>query len=425
MPLLAGAVPRAWIMRGLPAPQLVLEPGRALVGRAGVTLYRVGAVKRANAIADVAVDGGMSDNPRPQLYDAAYTALLASRAEEPPAGEFRIVGKHCESGDVLIERVALPEPRRGDVLAVPATGAYTLGMASNYNGVPRPAAVLVGDGEARVILRRETRGRPAGARVLALAAAQLVLDGGRVEAARGEEDVAVEPEVGELLDQALVRLATRRRAPPRRPPPRPCARRRPGPARAGAATYEPCGRSFARSATRARATARSTRASPVWQAGPAGRTRSRIASPSQSSRISSTASVFPDVSPLCQSSCRERLQNHASPLSRVRRSASSSIQASIRTRPVSASWTIAGRQRPDRAIPAPSARSSARAAARAARGRSRRCSAASAPTANASARWRASPAPPEAITGTSTGLGDRRASARGRSRRACRRRRSR
>ncbi len=156
VPLLAAAVPRAWIMRGLPGPQVAFEPGRALVGRAGVTLYRVGAVKKANEVADVAVDGGMSDNPRPQLYDARYAALLPGRAEEPSAGEFRIVGKHCESGDVLIERIALPEPRRGDVLAVPATGAYTLGMASNYNGVPRPAAVLVGDGEARVILRRET-----------------------------------------------------------------------------------------------------------------------------------------------------------------------------------------------------------------------------------------------------------------------------
>ena len=156
VPLLAGAVPRAWIMRGLPAPQVAFEPGRALVGRAGVTLYRVGAIKKADGVADVAVDGGMSDNPRPQLYDAAYTAFNAGRAEEPATGEFRIVGKHCESGDVLIERIALPEPRRGDVLAVPATGAYTLGMASNYNGVPRPAAVLVGDGEARVILRRES-----------------------------------------------------------------------------------------------------------------------------------------------------------------------------------------------------------------------------------------------------------------------------
>jgi diaminopimelate decarboxylase len=104
----------------------------------------------------VAVDGGMSDNPRPQLYAARYEALLANRADEPVAGAFRVAGKHCESGDVLIDRVELPEPRRGDLLAVPATGAYTLAMASNYNGVPRPAAVLVGGGEARLIRRRET-----------------------------------------------------------------------------------------------------------------------------------------------------------------------------------------------------------------------------------------------------------------------------
>ena len=81
---------------------------------------------------------------------------MASRADEPPAGEYRIAGKHCESGDVLIDRVELPEPRRGDLLAVPATGAYTLAMASNYNGVPRPAAVLVAAGNARLIRRRET-----------------------------------------------------------------------------------------------------------------------------------------------------------------------------------------------------------------------------------------------------------------------------
>ncbi len=99
----------------------------------------------------------MSDNPRPQLYGARYTALLANRADEDRAEEpFTVAGKHCESGDVLIESVRLPEPRRGDVLAVPATGAYTLGMASTYNGVPRPAAVLVLDGKAREILRRET-----------------------------------------------------------------------------------------------------------------------------------------------------------------------------------------------------------------------------------------------------------------------------
>ena len=97
----------------------------------------------------------MSDNPRPQLYGARYAARLANR-DAPPEGGFRIAGKHCESGDVLLDRIALPRPRRGDLLAVPATGAYTLAMASNYNGVPRPAAVLVADGEARVIRRRET-----------------------------------------------------------------------------------------------------------------------------------------------------------------------------------------------------------------------------------------------------------------------------
>ena len=150
-------VSRAWQLHDLPMPQLIFEPGRSLVGRAGMTLYRVGVVKRASEKTTyVAIDGGMSDNPRPQLYGAQYTALLANRADDPTSGVFSICGKHCESGDVLIERVELPEPRRGDVLAVPATGAYTLGMGSNYNGVPRPAAVLVSDGEARVIRRRET-----------------------------------------------------------------------------------------------------------------------------------------------------------------------------------------------------------------------------------------------------------------------------
>ena len=136
--------------------RLVLEPGRSLVGRAGVSLYRVGVVKETAGVTYVAIDGGMSDNPRPQLYGSRYEALLANRAAEAPAGEFRVAGKHCESGDVLIDRVELPTPHRGDLLAVPATGAYTLGMASNYNGVPRPAAVLVGEGSARLIRRRET-----------------------------------------------------------------------------------------------------------------------------------------------------------------------------------------------------------------------------------------------------------------------------
>ena len=135
---------------------LILEPGRSLVGRAGVTLYRVGSVKASGGVTYAAIDGGMSDNPRPQLYGARYEALLANRAEELPTGVYRIAGKHCESGDVLIEAAELPEPRPGDVLAVPATGAYTLALGSTYNGVPRPAVVLVADGAARAIRRRET-----------------------------------------------------------------------------------------------------------------------------------------------------------------------------------------------------------------------------------------------------------------------------
>ena len=147
----------AWELHGLKRPEVILEPGRSLVGRAGLTLYRVGVVKQATETTTyVAVDGGMSDNPRPQLYDARYEALLANRADEEPAGSYAVCGKHCESGDVLVERAQLPEARRGDLLAVPATGAYTLAMASNYNAVPRPAAVLVSDGSARLIRRRET-----------------------------------------------------------------------------------------------------------------------------------------------------------------------------------------------------------------------------------------------------------------------------
>ena len=137
-------------------PQVILEPGRSLGGQAGLTLYRGGVVKRASAeVTYVAVDGGMSDNPRPQLYGARYSALLANRADEEAVQDYDVCGKHCESGDVLIEGVRLPEPRRGDLLAIPATGAYTLSMGSNYNAVPRPAAVLVSDGHARVIRRRE------------------------------------------------------------------------------------------------------------------------------------------------------------------------------------------------------------------------------------------------------------------------------
>jgi diaminopimelate decarboxylase len=148
---------RACAGRGLDPPEVILEPGRSLVGRAGVTLYTVGAVKRvAGDTTFVAVDGGMSDNPRPALYGSRYTALLANRPGEPVESTYAVAGKHCESGDVLIDSVSLPTPQRGDILAVPATGGYTLAMSSTYNAVPRPAAVLVSDGEARLIRRRET-----------------------------------------------------------------------------------------------------------------------------------------------------------------------------------------------------------------------------------------------------------------------------
>ncbi len=142
--------------RGLGGARLALEPGRSLVGRAGVTLYRVGVVKESGGVTYVAIDGGMSDNPRPQLYDARYEALLANRAGELPTSVYRVAGKHCESGDVLIEAAELPRPERGDLLAVPATGAYTLALGSTYNGVPQPEVVLAGGGAARTIRRRET-----------------------------------------------------------------------------------------------------------------------------------------------------------------------------------------------------------------------------------------------------------------------------
>ncbi len=146
----------AFLELRLGEPTVWLEPGRSLVGQAGVTLYRVGAVKRLDERIWVAIDGGMSDNPRPQLYGARYTALSSLRADEDPNEIVSIAGMHCESGDVLIDDVALPSPARGDLLAVPATGAYTLAMSSNYNAALRPAAVLVHDKTVRLIRRRET-----------------------------------------------------------------------------------------------------------------------------------------------------------------------------------------------------------------------------------------------------------------------------
>jgi diaminopimelate decarboxylase len=140
-----------------PVPRIVVEPGRSLVGNAGITIYTVGTVKTIPGVRTyVAVDGGMSDNLRPMLYDARYEALIADRAAEPPAVEATVAGMHCESGDVLVRDVLLADARRGDVLATPATGAYGYAMANNYNGIPRPPVIFCSEGDARVVVRRET-----------------------------------------------------------------------------------------------------------------------------------------------------------------------------------------------------------------------------------------------------------------------------
>jgi diaminopimelate decarboxylase len=140
-----------------PAPRILVEPGRSLVGNAGVTVYRVGTVKEIPGVRTyVAVDGGMSDNLRPMLYGARYEAVVADRAGETPDALATIAGMHCESGDVLVRDTELAAPAVGDVLVTPATGAYGYAMANNYNGVPRPPVIFCRDGEARVVVRRET-----------------------------------------------------------------------------------------------------------------------------------------------------------------------------------------------------------------------------------------------------------------------------
>jgi diaminopimelate decarboxylase len=150
-------IAQTWAAHGISQmPYVIMEPGRSVVGQAGVTVYSVGVVKSDGPIGYVNVDGGFSDNPRPMLYQAQYRALLANRANDMNLTPWWIAGVHCESGDVLIEDAMLPSPRRGDLLAVAGTGAYTLSMASNYNVHPRPAIVLVDNGTAHCIVRRET-----------------------------------------------------------------------------------------------------------------------------------------------------------------------------------------------------------------------------------------------------------------------------
>jgi diaminopimelate decarboxylase len=135
----------------------MIEPGRSLVGNAGITAYRIGTVKEIPGVRTyVSVDGGMSDNLRPMLYGSRYDAVIADRPDVTPTKVATIAGMHCESGDILIRDVSLADPRVDDVLVTPATGAYGHAMASNYNGVPRPPVIFCRDGEARVVVRRET-----------------------------------------------------------------------------------------------------------------------------------------------------------------------------------------------------------------------------------------------------------------------------
>lgn len=137
--------------------KVLIEPGRSLVGNAGVTLYTVGTIKEVPGIRTyLSVDGGMSENLRPMLYDAKYEASIANRAGQPAQTVATIAGSHCESGDILVRDVALADPHVGDILITPATGAYGHAMANNYNGMPRPPVIFCEDGRAEVVVRRET-----------------------------------------------------------------------------------------------------------------------------------------------------------------------------------------------------------------------------------------------------------------------------
>lgn len=142
---------------GQPLPRIAVEPGRSIVANAGITAYTVETIKTVPGVRTfIGVSGGMSDNLRPMLYGAKYEALLAERPEADPVLTASIAGKHCESGDILVKDVRLPETHLGDILVTPSTGAYGYTMANNYNGQPRPAVVFVKNGQARVVIRRES-----------------------------------------------------------------------------------------------------------------------------------------------------------------------------------------------------------------------------------------------------------------------------
>jgi diaminopimelate decarboxylase len=150
-------VQEACAAENLPLPKLLCEPGRSLIATACVTAYTIGSAKTIPDIRTyVTIDGGMSDNPRPITYQSVYRTVVANKMSDPVTETVTVAGKHCESGDILIKNAQLPKTEPGDVLVVMATGAYNYSMASNYNRLPRPAAVLVANGEANLILQRET-----------------------------------------------------------------------------------------------------------------------------------------------------------------------------------------------------------------------------------------------------------------------------
>ncbi len=155
--LLCSAVKEACEKYTFPLPTLSIEPGRAIVGASTLTLYKIGVVKTIKDVRTyVSVDGGMSDNPRYALYQAEYEAIIANKADKPRDFTATIAGKCCESGDLIQEHTQIQTPEVGDILAVLSTGAYNYSMASNYNRIPRPAAVMIKDGAARIVIERET-----------------------------------------------------------------------------------------------------------------------------------------------------------------------------------------------------------------------------------------------------------------------------
>jgi diaminopimelate decarboxylase len=143
--------------RGISAPALVIEPGRSVVGEAGIMLYTAGSVKDIPGLRNyAAVDGGMTDNIRPALYGAKYEAVVANKADAAADKTVTICGKCCESGDILIKDAVLPAIEPGDTIVLFSTGAYGYSMASNYNRIPKPAMIMIKDGKARLVVKRET-----------------------------------------------------------------------------------------------------------------------------------------------------------------------------------------------------------------------------------------------------------------------------